>query len=65
MAREDIKACIKNGLERGESVISIKLSLTNAGYPRQDIDSAMSELKGIDVKHGDVPRPKFLPKLPR
>ncbi len=65
MAREDIKTCIKNGLERGDSVISVKISLANAGYPKQDIDDAMSELKGIDVKHGEVPKPRFLPKLPR
>ncbi len=64
MAREDIKTCIKNGLERGQSPISIKLSLTNAGYPKDDIDSAMSELKG-SVTLKDAPKPKFLPKLPR
>ena len=64
MAREDIKTCIKNGLERGESVISVKVSLTNAGYPKEDIDSAMSELRG-SVELKDAPKPKFLPKLPR
>jgi hypothetical protein len=65
MAREDIKTCVKNALERNENPMSIKSSLLNAGYPRQDIEDAMQEVKGIEIKLKEAPKPKFLPQLPK
>lgn len=42
----ELKAAIKNGTERGESLQEIGQSLTNAGYSKQEIDEAISELSG-------------------
>ncbi|MEM4703337.1 MAG: hypothetical protein QXP53_02540 [Candidatus Pacearchaeota archaeon] len=63
MARQDLIAALKNALERGETLAEAKISLLNAGYPKQEVDEASKELENIQVK-GQVPKPRFLPKLP-
>ncbi len=40
MVRKDIFGALRNAIERGESLEEAKLSLVNAGYPREDVEEA-------------------------
>lgn len=65
MSRQDILTCLKNAVERGQSLEDAKLSLINAGYSRQDIEQATKELESFSRKSLPAPKPKFLPQLPK
>lgn len=56
MARQDLIAALKNALERGEALDEAKLSLLNAGYERNEIEKAASELETFRK----IPKPRFL-----
>ncbi len=66
MSRQDLIMCLKNALERSETIEQAKKSLTNAGYPSSEVNLAAQEIEGkINSKRLDVPKAGFFPKLPK
>lgn len=63
MARQDLIAALKNALERGETLEEAKISLLNAGYPKQDVEESAKEIEKIKIKT-KAPKPRFFPSLP-
>lgn len=57
MARQDLVSAFRNALERGETIDEAKVSLTNAGYKREEVEEASREIEKI--------RPKKLPTIER
>lgn len=46
----DLTGGIKNALERKESLESIRQSFLNAGYPLNEVDSAIREVSGVPIQ---------------
>ena len=45
MVREDVIAGIKNAIERGYSLEMARQSFINAGYPREEVEAAISAIQ--------------------
>ncbi|MDP2946818.1 MAG: hypothetical protein Q8N88_01775, partial [Nanoarchaeota archaeon] len=43
VSEDDLSGAIKNGIERGESITSIRNSLVNAGYDRDKVEFAIQK----------------------
>ena len=50
MVREDLIGAIKNAIERGYSLESAKISLTNAGYNKEEVEEAANFIQDIQNK---------------
>lgn len=50
MVRQDLIWALKNATEREESIDLAKISLINAGYPKEEVEEAAAEIQGKQKK---------------
>ena len=55
MVREDLVGALKNAVERGESVNLAKMTLINAGYKKEDVEEAATQIEEMKKPKLKIP----------